>query len=142
MDSRESSRFSGPLAQRVAVDADSRQIAEAAGMLWADIDAALQPLVGRRGVAALIKRCLHVGTARHPWLAPLCEGSDATFEIAQLKALLEAQPPAAALAAGSELFEGFRALLVSLIGAGLSDRLLQPIWSASSSATSAQDPTP
>lgn len=142
MDSRESSRFSGPLAQRVAEDADSRQIAEAMGALWTDIDSALQPIVGRRGVAALFKRCLHVAAARYPWLAPLCEGSEPMVDVQQLTALFGAQPPASALEAGIELFDIFRELLVSLIGAGLSDRLLQPIWPASSSAPSAQDPIP
>lgn len=142
MDSRESSRFSGPLAQRVAEDADSRQIADAIGTLWTDIESALQPIVGRRGVAALFKRSLHVAATRHAWLAPLRDADAATLELEPLTALLGAQTPGAARAAGGELFEIFRELLVSLIGAGLSDRLLQPIWPASSSAPSAQDPTP
>ncbi|WP_457421329.1 hypothetical protein [Roseateles sp. P5_E7] len=142
MDSRESSRLTAPLAHRVAEDADSHQIAAAIHALWTDIEAALQPIVGRRGVAALFKRTLHLAAARHPWLAPLKPGSDDAVDLGQLTALFAAQPPSRAGEAGSALFEIFRELLVTLIGAPLSERLLQTAWSNSSSAAPAQDPTP
>jgi hypothetical protein len=142
MDSRESSRFTAPLAHRVAEDADSRQIAAAINALWTDIEAALQPIVGRRGVAALFKRTLHLTTASHPWLAPLKSGSDDAVDLGHLTTLFAAQAPSQAGAAGSALFETFRELLTTLIGAPLSERLLQSAWSNSSSAAPAQDPTP
>jgi hypothetical protein len=142
MDSRESSRLTAPLAHRVAEDADSVQIATAITALWADIETALQPIVGRRGVAALFKRTLHLAAARHPWLAPLKPGSDEAIDLGPLTALFTAQPPALAIEAGSALFEIFRGLLDTLIGAPLSERLLQAAWSNSSSADPAQDPKP
>jgi hypothetical protein len=142
MDSQESSRFTAPLNQRVAEDADSRQIAAAISALWADIETALQPIVGRRGVAALFKRTLHLAATRYHWLAPLKSGSDDAADLDQLSALFAAQPPALASEAGSALFEIFRDLLVTLIGAPLSERLLQTAWSNSSSAAPAQDPPP
>ncbi|MEO6279452.1 hypothetical protein [Roseateles sp.] len=142
MDSRESSRFSAPLAHRVAEDADSRQIAAAINALWTDIEAALQPIVGRRGVAALFNRTLHLAAARHAWLAPLKSGSGDAVDLGQLPALFAAQGPSQAREAGNALFEIFRELLATLIGTPLSERLLQPAWSNSSSAAPAQDPTP
>ena len=142
MDSQESSRRTAPLTQRVAEDADSRQIAAAISALWTDIEAALQPIVGRRGVAALFRRTLHLAAARHPWLAPLKAGSDDAVDLVQLTTLFAAQTPAQASEAGGALFEIFRELLATLIGASLSERLLQAAWSNSSSAAPAQDPTP
>ncbi len=143
MDSRESSRFTAPLTQRVAEDADSRQIADAIGAMWSDLDAALQPVLGSRGVAALFKRTLHLTTLRYPWLAPLDGGSaDAKADLAELTGLFASQRPAIVMEAGSSLFMTFRELINSLIGARLSEQLLQTAWSTSSSASPAQDPTP
>lgn len=143
MDSRESSRFTAPLAQRVAEDADARAIADAVAAMWSDVSSALQPVIGPRGVAALFWRTLHLGSARYPWLAPLMAGrADTVMPVAELAALFADQPPAAAVEAGSALFTIFRDLLVALIGSGLSERLLQVAWSTSSNAPAAQDPTP
>ena len=142
MDSRDSSRLTAPLAHRVAEGADSRQIAAAINALWTDIEAALQPIVGSRGVAALFKRTLHLTAARHAWLATLKSGSDDAVDMGHLTALFTAQQPPVASAAGNALFENFRELLVTLIGVPLSERLLQTAWSNSSSAAPAQDPTP
>ena len=108
-----------------------------------DIESALQPIVGRRGVAALFKRTVHLAAAQYPWLAPLKEDSDDTATtVDQLKAAFAAQPAPLAAEAGSVLFASFRELLTSLIGAGLSERLLQTAWSKSASAAPALDPSP
>lgn len=143
MDSQESSRPTAPLTRRVAEDADSRQIADAVSALWTDIEFALHPVIGRRGVAALFTRTLHLASARYPWFGPLKASSDeAQADIARLNALFATQPPALAREAGDAMFDIFRELLVTLIGAGLSERLLQTAWSTFSSAASAQDPAP
>lgn len=142
MDSQESRLFMAPLTRRVAEDADSRQIAAAIRALWTDIETALQPIVGRRGVAALFMRTLHLAAARHPWLAPLKAGNDDAVDLGRLTAILAAQTPAQASEAGNALFRIFSELLVTLIGAPLSERLLLAAWSNSSSAAPAQDPTP
>ena len=143
MDSQESSRLTAPLACRVAEDTDSRQIADAIGAMWTDIESALQPVLGRRGVAALFKRTLHRTASRYIWLEPAkVAGDDAVCSLAELKALFSAQPPAKATEAGSVLFMNFRELLTSLIGPQLSEQLLKAAWSPSSSAPAAQDPKP
>ena len=141
MDSRESSR-PAPLSQRVAESASSVQIADAVRALWCDIDVALRPVVGRRGVAALFKRTLHLASIQHAWLAPLKTAHDSdAVELDQLTALFAAQPPSLAVEAGNTVFEIFRELLTTLIGARLGERLLQTAWSIPTSAPPAQDPT-
>lgn len=143
MDSRESSRLTAPLALRVAEGADSRQIADAIGAIWTDVESALQPVFGRRGVTALFKRTLHVTAAQHSWLEPAKASAEGVAcDLAELMALFAAQPPAAAAQAGSALFMNFGELLTSLIGPRLSEQLLQPAWPPSSSAPAAQDPKP
>lgn len=143
MDSRESSRFTAPLAQRLAEDADAGQIADAICAMWSDIESALQPVLGPRGVAALFERSLYLVAARHPWLAPLkADPADAGAILAELSAAFSAQQPGVATQAGTEIFTTFRELLTTLIGDRLSERLLQAAWSNPSSVPRAQDPTP
>jgi len=143
MNSQESSRFTAALAQRVPEDANSRRIADAIGAMWADIEGALQPVLGRRGVAALFKRTLHLTATRHPWLAALKAGdADSAVDLVELTELFAQQSPAAVAEAGCTLFTLFRDLLTTLIGDRLSERLLQAAWSTSSRAAPAQDPTP
>lgn len=143
MDTRESSRLTAPLAFRVAEGADSLQIADAIGAMWTDIEAALQPVFGRRGVAALFQRSLHRTASRYVWLEPAKGASDdAVCSLAELQALFAAQAPPQATEAGSALFMNFRELLISLIGPQLSEQLLKAAWSPSSSADAAQDPKP
>jgi len=43
------------------------------------------------------------------------------------------------LAGGGALFQSFHALLTSLVGASLTDRLLHSVWVHSSSTSPAQD---
>lgn len=143
MDSQEIGRVTAALTQRVAEDANSRQTADAIGAMWADIESALQPVLGQRGVAALFKRTLHLTATRHPWLAALKAGSaDSAVDMVELTEFLAQQSPNVVIEAGCALFAIFRDLLTTLIGDRLSDRLLQAAWSTSSRAPSAQDPTP
>ncbi len=143
MDSQESSRFTTALTQRVAEDANSRQIADAIGAMWADIESSLQPVLGRRGVSALFKRTLHLTAIRHPWLAAVkAGGADSAADLVELTELFAQQSPAAVTEAGCDLFAIFRDLLTTLIGERLSERLLQAAWSTSSRAAPVQDPNP
>ena len=64
------------------------------------------------------------------------------IELGELTRLIAAQQPAIAMEAGSALFMNFRELLTTLIGAPLTERLLQAAWSTPSSAPLAQDPKP
>lgn len=128
-----------PLAGRVTNDASAEQIAGAIAGIWQDIDQALHPIIGHRGVAALYNRSLHLTAATYPWLAIGVQGVPAAVDASALKAALVQQVAAEAAAGGVALFHSFRELLSSLVGAALTDRLLRSVWARSAGATSAQD---
>lgn len=131
----------GPLGHRLAAGADATQVADAVAAVWSDIDQALHPIIGQRGVLALYNRSLKLAAARHPWLADGHPGALAAIDASALHAALARQQPAEALAAGQALLVGFRELLSSLIGASLTDRLLGSVWGPAPEA-SAQDNAP
>jgi len=133
-------RWPAPLSGRVASDADAAQLADALVAVWQDIDAALHPIIGHRGVAALHYRSLSLTAAAHPWLAVLQQPTiPATIDTAPLRALLAQRGTAEAAAAGCALFDTFRELLASLVGAALTDRLLHAVWSPTTGELPAQD---
>jgi hypothetical protein len=107
--------------------------------LWGEIDAALHPVIGHRGVAALYHRSLTLCAASHPWLRIADAGVPAAVDPAALCVALEEQAAAEALAGATALLHAFHELLASLVGASLTDRLLRAVWAQSPRASSAQD---
>lgn len=145
MQSTTNTRAMAWLSGRVATNADARQIADAIGAAWRELDQALSPVLGRRGVAALYKRSQHLNTATYPWLAQLNEGAHAQLSIDEepLRALLAKRSEAEAAEAGSALIHTFTELLMTLIGVSLGERLLGPVWDlAPTRHTPAQDTLP
>jgi len=67
--SHESRRWPAPLADRATYDASAEQIAGAIVAVCLEIDQALHPTIGHRGVAALLNRSLSLTAAAYPWLA-------------------------------------------------------------------------
>ena len=125
-----------------AQDADAERIAVAAVAKWCGIDAALSPIIGQRAVAALYNRSLHLIRADYPWLRTQYDDELESREFTALKTALSQQPPSTAVAAHVALLKTFNDLLTSLIGASLTERLLQPVWDNHSSGLAAQDTTP
>ena len=142
MHSQQSRPTGAPLALRVGNDADAGQIVEAIVATWQEINAALTPIIGAGGLAALYKRSLYLTGAAHPWLAGAHEGAQTDMDLAPLKAVLRQQSSANVAAGGDALLQTFHALLVSLVGPSLTDRLLRSVWANSSSGPPAQDVTP
>ncbi|MDN3923274.1 hypothetical protein [Roseateles violae] len=128
-----------PLARRAGEAPDSQAVAQALVGVWADIEDALHPVIGQRGLTALFRRCAHLGVADFPFLAALDSGAPDQVDRGEILALFGGLPPAQALDAGSLLLLSFRELLSTLIGPGLTERLLQSVWSPPSSGSSAQD---
>ena len=139
MQSQMSSAIATALAQRVAAGVSAAQIAATVGAAFSDIDHALTPIIGRRGVAALYKRSVHLAAQTHPWLAPAIDRLPTAIDIAPLTGSLGRQPGADAAVAGALLLQTFHDLLASLIGASLSERLLRTAWAIILSGSSAQD---
>jgi hypothetical protein len=104
-----------------------------------EIDQALQPIIGDRGVAALFNRSLSLSSAGFPWLAQGPAGVLAGADPASLNALLAAQPAREAAAGGNALLQSFDELLASLVGRSLTDRLLGSVWAHATGAMTPQD---
>ncbi|WP_325480585.1 hypothetical protein [Piscinibacter sp.] len=122
--------------------ANASHIADTAVSTWRRVDAALTPIVGPRGVAALFKRSLNLARAAHPGLAAVDDQANEPDAYAALRGALAQQTPAAASAAHDALLLTFRDLLGKLIGAPLTERLLQPVSDSPSSGPAAQDTSP
>ena len=138
-------RLSAPLAGRVEDDSRADQIAAACGALWLELDAALSPIIGTRGVVALGQRSLHLASAVHPWLAARQPGGPVVLDSALLVSLLAQRSSDDAAAAADTFLQTLRELLTSLIGGSLTQRLLLTVWGPPETPLtrpSAQDPKP
>jgi hypothetical protein len=131
-----------PLADRLRGDASAADVAAGVAAVWKDIDQALHPIIGHRGVAALYHRSLSSAALRYPWLPVNPTGALATIDPMALRAALTRREAAEAAAASVALFAAFRDLLASLIGASLTDRLLLSTWTPAPGTARAQDTDP
>jgi hypothetical protein len=138
-ESPEARRWPVPLAGRVADDASAEQVANAIVVIWREVDQALHPIIGHRGVAALFNRSLSLTAATYPWLSLGHQGVLAAFDPSALRGALARQSAADAAAGGVALFQSFRELLESLVGASLTERLLRSVWAQPSGRSPEQD---
>ena len=137
--SHEGRRNTTALARRLGPGADGASVALVFAGIWRDIDAALAPIVGPGGVAALHQRCFHLTTAPQQWRVPApAEGVQAQGP-AHLLALLRNLDGDKPASAGDAFLNNFHALLTSLVGPSLTDRLLQPVWADPASQPPQQD---
>lgn len=127
------------LARLAAEGANAGQIANTAVSTWRGVDAALSPIIGQRGVAALYKRSLHLTRRDHPWLAAVYDAASQADEFAALQEALVQQTSSNAAIASDTLLQTFCDLLTILIGESLAERLLRPVWETSTSGDAAQD---
>jgi hypothetical protein len=107
-----------------------------------DLEAALSPVIGHRGVAALCQRSLHLSGRRHAWLGEVPFDPGAAVDLERVAQLLAGQPGDVARAAGDALIQGYHDLLISLLGASLTHQLVGGIWPGFADAPAAQDKTP
>lgn len=103
--------------------------ADAAVSAWKAVAAALSPIIGQGGVAALYRRSLQLASAKRPWLTtgPDEAGGD---DFAALRTALSRRSGSEAEAGHAALMAIFNGLLTSLIGASLAERLLAPSTAA------------
>ncbi len=139
MDSPEARRIAAALAQRSGGPANAAQVADATVAVWRDVDAALNSVIGLRGVAALYRRSLFLQRLDFPWLASALNGPGTAMDLPALKAALAQQDSAFAAAAGGATLQTFYELLTSLVGASLTERLLRPVWATLLGGLPAQD---
>ncbi|MFM9915542.1 MAG: hypothetical protein ACKVOX_07020 [Rhizobacter sp.] len=136
------STITAPLAHRIQADAQASQIADAIEATWLEIDEALAPIVGQRGLVALYKRSLYLTASAHPWLGGLQDGMQSTMDLDGLKSVVSQQSSAHAAAGGCDLFSAFHGLLESMVGPSLTERLLRSVWALHPQGSAEQDTTP
>lgn len=107
---------------------DAGPVAESVAATCRDIEAALAPIVGARGVGALLHRSLHAAGRTHAWLNDIASDFPQAVDLQALTALLARQSATDAAAGGALLLHTFHELLASLIGASLTGRLLRSAW--------------
>ena len=129
---------------RRACDADDpASIADALVAIWHDIATELTPIIGARGVAALFGRTVYLISREHRWIGETPQAQPS--EIMDLQSLhhnARRQSRDVGLRGSVALFDQFQELLISMIGAALSERLLRKVLDSTSSGHSAQDTTP
>lgn len=126
----------------VAAGASVEETAAIAISTWRDVDAALAPIIGQAGVAALLRRSQYLVRVAHPWLGAFQQDLPATPAFEALHTALLSQPAGESAQGNAALLEVFHDLLVSLIGESLCERLLRPVYPSTPSGTAAQDPSP
>ncbi|MGE8186019.1 hypothetical protein [Pseudomonas sp. NPDC086278] len=89
--SEESRQIVASLAHRVGPNADIATIAQAIASIWQGMDAALTPIIGQQGVAALYRRSLHLCAANHPSLAGTYDSVQVALDLNTLKSVLVEQ---------------------------------------------------
>jgi hypothetical protein len=128
-----SAALTSGLAKRAQSEADAVQIAEAMVATWQCIDAALAPVIGSKGTAALYERSCHLTGRTHSWLA------DAAIDPAALKSVVARQSDTDAVLGCSALVQTFDRLLGDLIGPSLAKRLLGSACADAASGSPARD---
>ncbi len=107
--------------------ADAALIAASMVAIWQDINAALSPIIGQQGVAALFARSVLLTSAEYPWLMHAYQANPTTPDLALLQVVLQQQSRESAVAGGGALLHTYYALLDSLMGAALAERLLRSV---------------
>ena len=141
-ESQESRQLPCALESLARQGGNTAQIVAAIVSAWTQIEAALTPIIGQHGVAALYERSLYLTRVNHPWLAAVPENTEARMDLTALSSVLAKQKSAAAAAGGGAHLQAVYELLSSLIGASLTGRLLRSTWSGSFTGRAAQDPSP
>lgn len=130
------------LAQLTSQGADAEHVASIALAAWSAMDAALAPIIGQKGFAALYKRSLQLTSMHHACLGSVQDGVGHLADFSVLKITLAQQICPDAMAASAALMTSFYDLLANLIGRSLTDRLLRSVWDTPTSGHPAQDISP
>jgi hypothetical protein len=96
-------------------------------------------VVGPRGSAALYQRSLHLARVHYQWLDAAYQTEALRYGLDTLRSVLAQQTPKVAAAAHDSLLHTFIDQLAALIGASLTQRLLQPAWETPSSGHAVKD---
>lgn len=142
MSTEDSRKVATTLERLAAQGASTIRVADAAVSTWQAIDAALAPVIGSKGVAALYGRSLYLVRERHPWLAVANAGAGSEMDMGLLGAALAKQENSIAARAAGDQLEAVYELLHSLIGPALTEQLLRAAWDNPFGGAAAQERPP
>lgn len=100
---------------------------------------ALSPVIGKGGVDALLRRTFYLTGRSHPHLALVAAGNATAIDLAALRSGLGQQTTTYVVEFGIALLQTLDAVMTSLVGASLTQRLLGAVWSNLSTEPPAQD---
>jgi hypothetical protein len=111
---------------------------------WESVDAALSPIIGHNGVAALFYRSVHLASTDHPWVMRIQEtqARGSGLPLPLLRSVVAQQSESEAAIANRLLLDKFREQLALLVGESLTERLLRSCWSDIFPNESLQDAPP
>ena len=124
---------------RAGRSVDTAHVASAIVSVWDEIDRALTPIVGARGMAALYGRTLFLTGRECVDCAGMPDGVTDAMRLDSLRERLLPCTPERATDIGCTLFLTLESLLSSMVGTALTERLLRAVWASHSSGETAQD---
>jgi hypothetical protein len=127
------------LRDRIDDGRDASDVAAAAVILWQEIDGALRPIIGQRGVVALFNRSAQLAGVGHPWVVLVRQDANTKLQFPAIADVFARQDAATAIAGGDAQLLALHQLLGSLIGASLTERLLQPAFRPANLTSPTQD---
>jgi hypothetical protein len=116
------------LEQETGQQADASTVAAAASRVYDRLVGQMTPLIGARGVDAIAARSLHLTRREFPWLQEFPDSGDSDGVCAQNRLRLEQQDAATAKDAAVAALATLVGLLITLIGRGLTSRLVEAAW--------------
>jgi hypothetical protein len=118
------------VAKRAGTSASATEVAAVARRTYEDLSEVAAPLIGRLGIEALMSRAAHLARRQYPWLGSDRPDSPQPEEnaFAEVARCLEQAEAALAADAAAAVFARSAALLVTLIGDGLTASLLYKAW--------------
>lgn len=127
------------LSQLAAEAARADRIAAVAAERMHAIHQALAPIIGERGVSALYRRSLLLAARSTSWEGFAQGPAEAGDDYSALQSAIGQQSDALALDIAQALFSHLYTVLVSLIGAALTQRLLHPMFDPSANGQAVQE---
>ncbi|MBA3598740.1 MAG: hypothetical protein H0W40_15380 [Methylibium sp.] len=107
---------------------DAQAVAHASVATWQRVASQLVSVIGDGGVEALYTRSLSLQRIPRPATDGTAQPLSEPAPFIAVKLSLERREAAEALEASVALLDTFITLLSNLIGEGLTDRLLNPVW--------------
>ena len=132
------------LRARVGESVDPARVAEVLVSILREVEAALVPVLGVRGVGLLYRRSLYLSPNLQPLLAitlDKAQGMPTALDFDALRSMLAQHSGADAITDGTTLLQTLYNLLITLVGLPLTERLLRSVWANYSSGLPAPDGT-